>query len=109
MRPSFVRQTDGPDGKPLSKGLSSMPSNDPVQRALIGRIGAHIKWAHTENRTAATASARREFMRRFEIQVDPEGLLAPAELAVRSKHARDAYFSQLALRSAQARRPRAVA
>jgi hypothetical protein len=41
---------------------------------------------------------------RFERQVDPDGELPPAERARRAGHARKAYFTRLALRSAQARR-----
>ncbi len=43
-------------------------------------------------------------MERFERQVDPDGVLTPAERARRAGHARKAYFARLALRSAQARR-----
>jgi hypothetical protein len=37
-------------------------------------------------------------------QVDPDGVLSPAERARRAGHARKAYFTRLALRSAQAQR-----
>ncbi len=40
----------------------------------------------------------------FERQVDPDGSLSPAERARRAGLARKAYFTRLALRSAQARR-----
>jgi hypothetical protein len=43
-------------------------------------------------------------MNRFERQVDPDGVLSPEERARRAGHARKAYFTRLALRSAQARR-----
>ncbi|MGY1695450.1 transposase [Geodermatophilus sp. SYSU D00814] len=39
-----------------------------------------------------------------EREVDPDGVLSPAERARRAGHARTAYFTRLALRSAQARR-----
>lgn len=42
-------------------------------------------------------------MDRFERQVDPDGVLDPRERALRSEHARKAYFADLALRSARAR------
>jgi hypothetical protein len=51
-----------------------------------------------------TASARRAFDLRFEREVDPDGLLDPAERARRAKHAKAAYFTRLALKSAKARR-----
>lgn len=43
---------------------------------------------------------------KFEREVDPDGVLAPAERARRAAHARKAYFARLALKSAQARRRR---
>jgi hypothetical protein len=41
---------------------------------------------------------------RFERQVDPDGVLSAEDRARLSGHARKAYFTRLALRSAQARR-----
>lgn len=69
-----------------------------VQRAI-----AHLKWAQCEDRTAATAAAREAFLDQFERQVDPDGLLDPAERATRAHHARKAYFIMLAAKSAKAR------
>jgi hypothetical protein len=85
-----------------------MPANKlpPAERRLVGEIGAHISWARTEDRSARTANARNTFLNRFDKQVDPDGTLLPAERARRSVHARKAYFSRLALKSAQARRRR---
>ncbi len=45
-------------------------------------------------------------MERFEREVDPDGTLEPAERARRASHARSAYYSGLALKSAKARRLR---
>jgi len=81
-----------------------MPADTPQARSLVGRVGAHEKWAHCSDRSAATAPARRAFDDRFEKQVDPDGVLDPAERARRAVHLRKAYFTRLALRSAQARR-----
>jgi len=74
------------------------------ERTLASRIAAHEKWARCPDRSAATAPARRAFDDRFEKQVDPDGVLDPVERARRAAHARKAYFTRLALRSAQARR-----
>ncbi len=74
------------------------------QRQLIGSLGGHTSWANTADRTARTQPARDKFAKRFERQVDPDGLLDPAERAKRAEHARKAYFLQLALKSAAARR-----
>ena len=73
-------------------------------RSLIARLAAHESWANTADPSARTAPARRAMLDRFDRQVDPDGVLAPAERARRAGHARKAYFARLALRSAQARR-----
>jgi hypothetical protein len=53
-----------------------------------------------------TEAARRTFNERFEREVDPDGVLSPSERHRRAGAARKAYFTNLALRSAQARRRR---
>jgi hypothetical protein len=68
-----------------------MPAKSPEERALVSRIGGYEKWAQTADRTAATRPAREAFNKRFEQYPDPEA-------------ARRAYFTRLALKSAQARR-----
>lgn len=75
-----------------------------ADRSLIARLAAHESWANTADPAARTAPARRAMLDRFERQVDPDGVLSPAERARRAGHARKAYFARLALRSAQARR-----
>ncbi len=84
-----------------------MPSADPVSRSLIAQIAAHESWARTPDRAARTAKARQAQLDRFERQVDPGGVLPPAERALRAEHKRKAYFTRLALKSAQARRKKA--
>lgn len=76
----------------------------PSEKSLRGRVAAHTSWALTPDRTARTAKARKASHDRFEREVDPEGVLSPAERAKRAENARKAYFSRLALRSAQSRR-----
>lgn len=76
----------------------------PQERTLRSRSGGHTSWANTTDRTARTEPARRKFNEKFLQQVDPDGLLAPAERARRAEHARKAYFASLALKSAQSRR-----
>ncbi len=83
-----------------------MAARTPAQRALIARLAAHESWANTADRSARTAPARRAMLGRFERQVDPDGVLPSAERARRAEHARKAYFTRLALRSAQARKRR---
>lgn len=83
-------------------------SEDPSVRSLIGRLGAHALHAQVTDPTAHTAPAREAFLSRFERQVDPGGVLDPAERARRAEHAKKAYFLSLALKSAQARRKKAA-
>jgi hypothetical protein len=61
--------------------------------------------AHHDAREV-TRAARAAFSDRFEREVDPDGVLDPAERARRADMARKAYFTRLALKSAQARRRR---
>jgi hypothetical protein len=68
-----------------------MPSTHEGDRRLSARIAAHERWAQTEDRTAATAPARKAFEDRFP-----------------NENARKAYFQRLALKSAQARRRKAA-
>lgn len=81
----------------------------PAELTLRGRLGAHVMWAETEDRTARTQAARRAFQRRFENQVDRDGVLDPAERAKRAEHARQAHMLKMAMASARARRLRAQA
>ncbi len=76
----------------------------PNERVLRARIASHRSWANTADRSARTAPGRKAALDKFEREVDPEGILNPAERATRVEHARKAYFTSLALKSAQARR-----
>lgn len=78
------------------------------EASLRGKIGAYALHASHDSREI-TAPARAAFLARFEIEVDPEGTLAPAERARRAEMAKRAYFTRLAYRSAQARRKREAA
>ena len=75
-------------------------------RSTLAQLGAHSKWARCEDRTKATEPARQALQRKFEREVDPDGKLPPDELAIRAEHARKAYYTRLALKSAQARSQR---
>jgi hypothetical protein len=76
----------------------------PSERVLLARLAAHSKWAKTPDPTAATAPARAAFNDRFEREADPDGILEPLERSRRAEHLRKAYFTRLALKSAQSRR-----
>lgn len=70
------------------------------QRAQIGAYTVHSRYDSRK----LTAPARKAFLDRFEVAVDPERELSPAERNRRAAAARSAYFRQLAMKSAQKRR-----
>lgn len=78
----------------------------PSERSLRARMAAYQSWAHTEDRVARTAPARKAAMDRYERQVDPAGTLDPAERSRRAEQAMRAHMARIALKSAQARRRR---
>lgn len=71
------------------------------QRTQRSRVAAYAM--HAQGKTN-TAPARAAMRRKFELQVDPDGVLPPEELAKRVEYARKAYYGALALKSATARR-----
>ncbi len=73
------------------------------QRVLRSRMAAYRLHA-THDPRETTKKARAAFAGRFEREVDPAGILSPAERARRADAARRAYFTGLALRSSRARR-----
>jgi hypothetical protein len=86
-----------------------MADNDKERRRLIARIGAHRSWAQTEDRSARTAPARKALLDRFDREVDPDGKLPLQERAKRAENARKAYYLQMSLKAADARRRRKAA
>jgi hypothetical protein len=85
-----------------------MPESSPELRTLYARLGAYESWARTEDRTARTANGRKAFLDKFERQVDPECKLTPSERARRAEFARKAFYTRLAMRSAEVRQARAA-
>ncbi len=75
-----------------------------AESKLRAQIAVHTSWAQTPDRSARTAPARAALMAKFEAEVDPDGVLTPAERARRAGHLRKAHFQRLALKSARARR-----
>lgn len=75
----------------------------PGERTLRARLAAHVLHSQTDSR-AHTQPARDAFLQRFEDEVDPDRVLPEAERVRRVEHARKAYFTGLALKSAKARR-----
>ncbi len=80
----------------------------PSERKLRATVAAHTSWANTADRSARTAAGRKAMLDRFEREVDPDGVLDPAERALRADSAKKAHFARLALRSAQVRRRKAA-
>lgn len=76
------------------------------ERSLHARLAAYELHAQHDSRDL-TAKARATFLRRFEDEVDPARELPEAERIRRAEAKRKAYFTRLALKSAQARRQRA--
>lgn len=75
-----------------------------AERTLRARLAAHESWAQTADRAARTAAARQAFADSFERQVDPDGVLDPAERSKRAESARKAHYTRLSLKAAEARR-----
>ncbi len=75
----------------------------PSERTLRARIAAHVMHSKHDARETS-AAGRASFLARFEEEVDPDRILPEAERQRRAEHARSAYFTRLALKSAQARR-----
>ena len=75
----------------------------PAERSLRARLAAHLLHAQVDSRDH-TEPARQAFLDRFEHQVDPDRVLSDEERKRRAEQAKKAYFTRLALRSAQSRR-----
>lgn len=67
-----------------------------------GRAGGLRNVARNGAHTVSVA-ARAGFMRRFELEVDPDGRLSPEERSSRARYALKAHMATLSLRSAQRR------
>jgi hypothetical protein len=93
------------DGQPAD----ATPDLTRQLRVLGGRYGAEKSWAQTADRSARTAPGRAAARQRFEHQVDPDGLLDPAERSRRAQHAQRAHMAKLALASVKARAARRTA
>lgn len=70
---------------------------------MRARLAAHTLHSQYDSRDL-TANARAKFLERFVDQVDPDRTLPEAERLRRAESARKAYFTQLAYKSARARR-----
>ncbi|MGH3627885.1 MAG: hypothetical protein ACRDRL_10660 [Sciscionella sp.] len=80
-----------------------MPAQSPEDHTLVARIAAHESWARTTDRAGRTEAARRAFRDRFERQV-PAEITDPVARERAAENLRKAFYTRLALRSAQSRR-----
>ena len=80
-------------------------STGSMEMALRGRIGGYAR-AAKYSPEELTCQARAGFLRRFEIEVDPDGTLPPEERSRRGVADRKAHMAVLAHKSAKARRRR---
>ena len=71
-------------------------------RSLRGRIGG-LALASQQDPREYTSAARAAFLRTFEAEVDPSGVLPAAERTRRALAARRLHFTRLAYLSAKAR------
>jgi hypothetical protein len=81
-----------------------MTTESPAERSLRGRTAVLKSWAKTADWSARTEPGRIAAEARFEREVDPGGVLPPAERAKRADAARRARMSELARLSVKARR-----
>ncbi len=72
----------------------------PEERTLRARVAAHTLHSSTDPRET-TAAGRAAFLRKFEEQVDPEGILPEDERKRRADQAMKAHMSRLALERAR--------
>jgi hypothetical protein len=76
--------------------------------ALRGRMGGLATSSRHDTRKT-TARARAVFRSSFEREVDPEGVLTPAERARRAEAARKLHYTKLAHLAAKKRREKSAA
>jgi hypothetical protein len=75
----------------------------PEQRKMRASLAAHTRWAQETNRKEAMRPALDGMLAKFEREVDPQGVLDPAERAMRAESAKKAYFKALQLKSSRSR------
>ena len=90
-----------------------MPATNltPAQRRLSAQAAINARWSRlpTAERRSATAEARAARMRKYETQVDPEGVLDPDERAKLARQALRSDMQKLALAASKARTARKAA
>lgn len=74
-----------------------------AERSELARMAALTLHSKINDPVAHTAPAREAFMRKFEREVDPDGLLEPSERARRARAAMRAHMSRLRLKAMRKR------
>ncbi len=91
--------------RPIAWHGRRAPSNlvTPEERSLRSRIGAYALHARHDAKET-TKAARKAFMAKFELEVDPDSVLPVMERRRRAAAARKEYFTRLAYRSSRSRK-----
>lgn len=78
-----------------------------ADRTLRAQIAANTRWGRTTDRSASTEPARRGLRAKFELEVDPDGSLDPAERDRRVDSLLMAHMQKMSLAASRARRAKA--
>src|SRR3954454_10943040 len=81
-----------------------MPARTPEERSLVAQIAAAERWGRTPDRTAATAPARAGLRAKYAREIDPLGVLDPAEVERRVDQLMHAHMLRMSLAARTARR-----
>ncbi|WP_086002969.1 hypothetical protein [Nocardiopsis salina] len=85
-----------------------MAHSDPTRRSQIASLAAHTSWARTPHRAERMAPANRAREQKWEREVDPDGVMDPADRARAAESARAAYYRRLSMAGVEARRTKAA-
>lgn len=88
-----------------------MSVHDPAERRLRAQVAiqTRLAGASSAERLAMNEKARATYTRQLEHEVDPDGVLDPADLALRVASLRRAKLARSALRALRARRAKQAA
>lgn len=83
-----------------------MASRSSGEQRLAAVYGAHLSWANTTDRSARTRNARAALEDKFLRDADPDLQLDPVQREAAAASLRKAFYVNLSLKSAEARRRR---
>ena len=84
--------------------MSVYESMSPAERSLRARTAVHTSWAKTTDRSTRARGGVEARLRRFENQIDPDGLLTAADRRRRAESLMKAEMAERARQSAKARK-----